>query len=115
MHPANAPALREMHEAHFPTARGMPGLVGPQRPRYPFEVTKVATRLLEQALKLDPAGRAELAAELIASLDSGADEGVEAAWAAEIAERAVRARSGDDPGEPWSEVRGRIERDLRSR
>lgn len=104
-----------MHDAHFPTARGVPGLVGPQRPRYLFEVTKVATRLLEQALKLDPAGRAELAAELIASLDSGADDGVEAAWATEIAERAARARSGEDPGEPWSEVRGRIERDLRSR
>jgi putative addiction module component (TIGR02574 family) len=78
-------------------------------------VTKVATRLLEEALKLDPAGRAELAAELIASLDGGADEGVEAAWAAEIEERAERARSGDDRGEPWSEVRENLERDLRSR
>jgi hypothetical protein len=104
-----------MQEAHFPTARCVPGLVGPDRPLYRFGVTKAATRLLEQALKLDPAGRAELAAELIASLDAGADEGVEAAWAAEIDERAGRARSGDDPGESWSEVRGRIERDLRSR
>lgn len=79
------------------------------------DVTKGAAKLLEEALKLDSAGRAELAAELIASLDGGADEGVEAAWAAEIEERATRARSGADPGEAWSEVRAHLERDLRSR
>lgn len=78
-------------------------------------VTKGAAKLLEDALKLDPAGRAELAAELIASLDSGADEGVEAPWATEIEAQADRARSGADPGEPWPEVRESIERDLRSR
>ncbi|MBY0274266.1 addiction module protein [Candidatus Binatia bacterium] len=104
-----------MQEAHFPKAWHVRALVGPDRARYRFGVTKAATKLLEQALKLDPASRAELAAELITSLDAGADEGVEAAWAAEIEQRAARARSGDDPGEPWSEVRGRIERDLRSR
>lgn len=76
-------------------------------------VTKDAARLLEEALKLDPAGRAQLASELIASLDSEADEGVEAAWAAEIEERAARARSGDDPGEPWQAVRDRLEQNLR--
>lgn len=79
------------------------------------DVTKAAAKLLEEALKLDSAGRAELAAELIASLDIGADESVEAAWATEIEERAARARSGADSGEPWPEVRERLERDLRSR
>jgi len=90
-------------------------LVGPDRRRYATRVTKAATKLLEQALELDAAGRAELAAELIASLDAGADEGAEAAWAAEIEERAARARSGADLGEPRSDVRDHLERDLRSR
>ena len=79
------------------------------------DVTKAAAKLLEEALKLDSAGRAELAAELIASLDSGSDEDVDAAWAAEIEERAADARSGADPGEPWPEIRERLERDLRNR
>ena len=79
------------------------------------EVTKTAAKLLEEALKLDPAGRAEFAAQLIASLDDGSDEDVEAAWAVEIEARATRARSGADPGEAWPEVRGRLERDLRNR
>jgi putative addiction module component (TIGR02574 family) len=78
-------------------------------------VTKQTAQLLEEALKLDPAGRAELVSELIASLDSGSDKDVEAAWAFEIEERAARARAGVDPGEPWPEIRDRLERDLRSR
>jgi len=75
-------------------------------------VTKEATRLLEEALKLDSAGRAQLASELIASLDSVVDEDTEEAWAAEIEKRATRARSGADPGEPWPVVRDRLKQDL---
>jgi len=78
-------------------------------------VTKQAAELLQEALKLDPAGRAELASELIASLDAGSDDDVDAAWASEIEERAGRARVGIDPGEPWPEIRSRLERDLRNR
>jgi len=78
-------------------------------------VTKAAEKLLEDALKLGLPERAELAAELIASLDGAADEDAEAAWAAEIERRAARARSGDDPGKPWSEVRERMRRGLSGR
>lgn len=78
-------------------------------------VTKAASKLLEDALKLDVAERAELASELLASLDAETDEDAEAAWAAEIEERAARARSGEDPGKPWPEVRDRLERDLKRR
>jgi putative addiction module component (TIGR02574 family) len=78
-------------------------------------VTKATSKLLEDALKLGVGERAELASELIASLDAEADEEAEAAWAAEIEERAARARSGEDPGEPWPEVRARLERGLKSR
>jgi putative addiction module component (TIGR02574 family) len=78
-------------------------------------VTKATSKLLQDALKLGVGERAELASELIASLDAEADEEAEAAWAAEIEERAARARSGEDPGKPWPEVRERLERDLKTR
>ena len=76
-------------------------------------VTKAANRLLDDALKLAVSERAELASGLIASLDPEIDEDAEAAWAAEIEKRATRARSGEDPGKPWPEVRDRLERDIK--
>ena len=76
---------------------------------------KQATRLLEDALKLGVGERAELAAELIASLDAKADHDAEAAWAVEIEERAAKARAGADRGEPWTDVRERVERVLAKR
>jgi len=78
-------------------------------------VTKAAERLLKDALKLGVPERAELAAELLASLDGAPDEQAEAAWAQEIARRAARARSGEDAGKPWPEVRNRLRRDLANR
>lgn len=78
-------------------------------------MTKAAERLLESALKLDLPERAELAAELLASLDGAPDADAEAAWAAEIERRAARSRSGDDPGKPWTEVRNRIRSGLAKR
>jgi len=78
-------------------------------------VSKEGEKLLEDALKLDLPERAALAAELLASLDGAPDEDAEAAWAAEIARRAARARSGDDPGRPWSEVRARVRDGLAKR
>lgn len=54
-------------------------------------MTQATRELLERALKLDPAERALLVAELLASLDGDEPEDqVEAAWAEEI-ERRVRA------------------------
>jgi putative addiction module component (TIGR02574 family) len=78
-------------------------------------VTKATSKLLEDALKLDARERAKLASELLASLDGDADEDADAAWAAEIEERAARARSGQDLGTPWPEVRERLERHLKRR
>jgi putative addiction module component (TIGR02574 family) len=68
-------------------------------------MSKTTQRVLDEALQLDLSDRAELAAELLASLDGEPDEEVEAAWAAEIQRRADRARSGEDAGRPWAEVR----------
>jgi putative addiction module component (TIGR02574 family) len=69
------------------------------------EMSKTAQKVLHEALRLELSERAELAAELLASLDGEPDEDVEAAWAAEIERRAARARSGEDAGRPWAEVR----------
>ena len=71
-------------------------------------MSKTGQKVLEDALRLELPERAELAAELLASLDGEPDENVEAAWAAEIERRAARARSGEDPGKPWAEVRDRV-------
>jgi hypothetical protein len=68
-------------------------------------MSKMGQRVLDEALRLDLSERAELAAELIASLDGEPDEDVEAAWAAEIERRAARARSSQDAGRPWAEAR----------
>lgn len=55
-------------------------------------MTQATRELLERALKLEPAERAVLVAELLASLDGDEpeDQAAEAAWADEI-ERRVRA------------------------
>lgn len=47
-------------------------------------MTKPLTSVLADALRLDDEARAELAAELMASLDSPADPDAESAWDAEI-------------------------------
>lgn len=66
--------------------------------------------LLRDALTLPADRRAELAADLLASLDRDEHDdpdAVRAAWAAELERRARRALSGEDPGRPWPEVRER--------
>ncbi len=64
--------------------------------------------LLDEVLKLPPADRAELAAIVFDSLDTGADEGVEAAWLREVEDRMARLDSGQDKAIPWSEVRAEL-------
>lgn len=71
-------------------------------------VSKTGQKVREEALRLELSERAELAADLLASLDGEPDEDVEAAWAAEIERRAARARSGEDSGKPWAEARDRV-------
>ncbi|MFM9842993.1 MAG: addiction module protein [Dongiaceae bacterium] len=64
--------------------------------------------LLERALKLPPEARAALAGHLIDSLDETVDEGVEQAWATEVAHRLRGLREGSVELIPWSEARRRI-------
>ena len=77
-----------------------------------------AQQLLRDALALPLDERADVAAELLASLDDAQVErpaDVEAAWAAEIERRARRVMAGESTGVPWEDVRRRAEDELRRR
>lgn len=77
-----------------------------------------AQELLREALSLPIDQRADVAAELLASLDDAdnEDEGeVEAAWAAEIERRARRVIAGETAGMAWEDVRRRGEAALHKR
>jgi putative addiction module component (TIGR02574 family) len=76
---------------------------------------KAATDVLADALRLEPDARAEVAAELLASLDGPAEPDAEAAWDAEIRRRIAAIEAGTIRLEPWSEVKRRIERDVLGR
>ena len=78
-------------------------------------MTKPVNSVLADALRLDDDSRAELAAELLASLDGPADPDAAAAWDAEIERRIEAIETGDVALEPWETVRQRIERDILGR
>lgn len=68
--------------------------------------------LLKEVLSLPPRDRADVAAELLASLDDGPvddQEEVERAWAVEIERRGRRVLAGDSAGRPWEEAQKRLE------
>lgn len=72
-----------------------------------------AQAVLREALALSPDERADVAAELLASLDDTASDdpaAVQAAWATEIERRARRVLGSETTGEPWEDVRNRIAR-----
>ncbi|MFL6289315.1 MAG: addiction module protein [Thermoanaerobaculia bacterium] len=71
-------------------------------------MTTRAAHLIHEALQLSPEERADVAAELLASLDESEDTDVEAAWAKEIERRARRVLAGESSGTDWFEVRARI-------
>jgi putative addiction module component (TIGR02574 family) len=66
------------------------------------------TELLHDALELSADDRAELAADLLASLDGPPDEDASAAWTDEIRRRVDRALAGEAKGTPWPEVRDKL-------
>jgi hypothetical protein len=76
---------------------------------------KAVADVLADALRLEPDARAEVAAELLASLDGPADPDANAAWDSEIELRIHAIESGQSPLEPWAEVKRRIERDVLGR
>ncbi len=78
-------------------------------------MTNPAATLLANALRLSEEARAELAAELIASLDGPRDVDAQEAWAAEIGRRIEAIESGQMPLESWDDVQKRIARDVLGR
>jgi putative addiction module component (TIGR02574 family) len=76
---------------------------------------KTTHDVLADALRLEPDSRAELAAELLASLDGPADPNAEAIWDAEIQRRIAAIETGTMRLEPWADVKRRIERDILGR
>jgi putative addiction module component (TIGR02574 family) len=78
-------------------------------------MTKGAKAVLADALRLDSASRAELAAEILASLDGPADPDAEAAWNQEIDRRIEAIETGTISLEPWEQVKRRIEKDVLDR
>ncbi len=78
-------------------------------------MTAEAEALLREALALPDEDRADVAAELLASLDPPPtdDPGtVQILWSQELERRARRVLSGDAAGEDWSSVRQRLADEL---
>lgn len=65
--------------------------------------------IVEQALKLSPNERAEVAEQLIASLDEALDTGVEQAWQEEVQRRLGQIERGEVKMIPWEEVQRRLQ------
>jgi putative addiction module component (TIGR02574 family) len=78
-------------------------------------MSSVAT-VLTAAMQLDRPERADVARQLIASLDDGAhtaEPEVEAAWLVEVDRRLAAAEGGPAQFEPWKVVEERIAARLR--
>ena len=81
-------------------------------------MTDRAQQVLREALALPIDQRADIAAELLASLDESPTmnrDAIEAAWVREIERRARRVMAGESDGEPWEDVRARVARRLAER
>lgn len=77
-----------------------------------------ADDILQQALQLPQHERADLAHQLILSLEGidlnePKEEGYDEAWAEEIERRMASYERGESQARPWSEVRSEIESKLR--
>jgi len=70
-------------------------------------MTREAHELLQKALALPDKERAELAGNLISSLDTTVDQDVDAAWQEEVVRRLQDVQSGNVDTIPWEEVRQR--------
>jgi len=78
-------------------------------------MTKATESVLANAFRLDAKARAELAAELLASLDGPADPDAASAWDEEIRRRVDALEAGTEKLESWESVKRRIARDILGR
>jgi putative addiction module component (TIGR02574 family) len=94
---------------------GCKRLLGSESERKIEGMTKAAEAVLVEALRLDLDARAEVAAELLASLDGPADPDAEGSWAIEIERRVAAIEAGTVKLEPWDDVKRRIEKEILGR
>jgi putative addiction module component (TIGR02574 family) len=78
-------------------------------------MTKAIESVLADALRLDTKARAELAAEIIASLDGPTDPDAATAWDKEIQRRVDALEAGTAKLESWESVKRRIASDILGR
>ena len=71
-------------------------------------MTQKSQVVLEEALKLTAHERAEVAEQLIASLDDEPDPDVEQAWQEEVQQRLQQIERGEVKTIPWEEVQRRL-------
>jgi putative addiction module component (TIGR02574 family) len=71
------------------------------------QMTPEVSKLLERALSLSVEEQEALADSLISNLGGKVDEGIQAAWEAEIGKRVAELDSGKAKTIPWEEVRRR--------
>jgi putative addiction module component (TIGR02574 family) len=71
------------------------------------QMTPEVSKLLERALSLSVEEQEALADSLISNLGGKVDEGVQAAWEAEIGKRIAELDSGNAKTTTWGEVRRR--------
>ncbi len=71
-------------------------------------VSDRARKVLHDAMELPLSERAELAADLLASLDGEPEADVEAAWAGEVERRAREAHANPDDDVAWETVRDEL-------
>ncbi len=71
------------------------------------QMTPEVSKLLERALSLSVEEQEALADSLISNLGGKVDEGVHAAWEAEIGMRIAEFDSGNAKTTPWAQVRKR--------
>lgn len=73
-------------------------------------------KLLSDALELRRADRAELATQLLHSLDDETEQSLdEAVWAKELERRAAAVADGTADLVPWKKVRAALRADLKAR
>ena len=78
-------------------------------------MTKTTESVLADTLRLDAKARAELAAEILGSLDGPADPDAAAAWDEEIRRRVDELEAGTAKLELWDGVKRRIATDILGR
>jgi putative addiction module component (TIGR02574 family) len=71
------------------------------------QMTPEVSKLLEQALSLSVEEQEALADSLISNLGGTVDEGLHAAWEAEIGRRIAEVDSGEAKTVSWGELRKR--------